>query len=86
MFKVNNKDTRTTPMANGIVLVSLLLTLNIFHTLFYCFVVNFEQVIAAWVSDPYVLTRCCAYMGKHGSEETRILTYFTQDSSGKKFF
>ena len=29
-FKVNNKDTD----ANGVVLVSLLLTLNIFHTLF----------------------------------------------------
>ena len=35
MFKVNNKDTKTTPHqndANGVVLVSLLLTLNIFHT------------------------------------------------------
>ena len=31
MFKVNNKDTRTTA---GIALVSLLLTLNIFHPLF----------------------------------------------------
>ena len=30
MFKINNKNTRTT-------LVSLLLTLNIFHTLFQCF-------------------------------------------------
>ena len=29
MFKVNNKATKTTP---GIVLVTLLLTLNIFHT------------------------------------------------------
>ena len=29
MFKVNNKDTRTTP---GVVLVSLLLTLNVFLT------------------------------------------------------
>ena len=86
MFKVNNKDTRMTPMANGIVLVSLLLTLNIFHTLFYCFVVNFEKVIAAWVSDPYVLTRCCAYMGKYGSEKTPILTYFTQRFFRKKFF
>ena len=33
MFKVNNKDTRTTPMS-GVVMVSLLLTLNIFLTLF----------------------------------------------------
>ena len=30
MLKVNNKDTNAT----GVVLVSLLLTLNIFHTLF----------------------------------------------------
>ena len=47
MFKVNNKDTRTTP---GVVLVSLLLTLNIFHTLFSAFIVNFGQVIAGWAS------------------------------------
>ena len=32
LIKVNNKDTRTTP--NGVFLVSLLLTLNIFQTLF----------------------------------------------------
>ena len=32
MFKVNNKDPIND--ANGFVLVSLLLTLNIFHTLF----------------------------------------------------
>ena len=31
MFKVNNKDTRTKP---GVVLVSLMLFLNLFHTLF----------------------------------------------------
>ena len=43
MFKVNNKDTRTTPTA-----VSLMLTLSIFHTLFGVSVVNFEQVIAGW--------------------------------------
>ena len=46
MFKVDNKDTRTTPLAIAIVLVSLLLTLNIFHTLFS--IVNFEHVIAGW--------------------------------------
>ena len=45
MFKVNNKDTRTTP---GVVLVSLLLTLNIFHTLFSVSIVDFEQVNADW--------------------------------------
>ena len=34
LFKVNNEDTRTTSDAN---LVSLSLTLNRFHTLFWCF-------------------------------------------------
>ena len=44
MFKVNNKD------ANGVVFVSLLLTLKIFHTYLYSSVsiVNFEQVNAGW--------------------------------------
>ena len=51
MFKVNNKDTRTTPIV--VVLVSLLLTLNIFHTLFYVSIVNFEQVNA-----DYKRTKC----------------------------
>ena len=39
MFKVNNKDNK----ANGIVLVSLLLTLNIFHIFERVSIVNFEQ-------------------------------------------
>ena len=42
VVKVNKKDTRTTPMftvndANGVILVSLLLTSIIFHLLFWCF-------------------------------------------------
>ena len=45
MFKVNNIDTRTTP---DVVLVSLLLTLNIFHTLSSVPIVNFEHVNAYW--------------------------------------
>ena len=40
MFKVNNKD-----------LVSLLLTLDIFHTFSSVSMVNFEQVNAGWVSN-----------------------------------
>ena len=40
MLKVNkNKNTRTMSF-----LVSLLITLNIFHTLFQCSIANFEQV------------------------------------------
>ena len=35
MFKVNNKD------ANSVILVSLLLTLNIFHTLTSFSIINF---------------------------------------------
>ena len=34
---------------NGIVLVSLLLTLNIFTTCFSVVIVNFEHVITGWV-------------------------------------
>ena len=41
MFKVNNKDTRTT---SGINLVSLLLTLSILHTFSSVSLVNFEPV------------------------------------------
>ena len=40
MFKVSNKD--------GVVLVSLLLPLNIFHTFSSVSIVNFEHVIAGW--------------------------------------
>ena len=48
MFKVYNKDTGTQNDANGVVLLSLLLILNIFHTFS---IVNFEHVIASWVVD-----------------------------------
>ena len=53
-FKVNNRNTRTRcemcskltikkpERANGIVLVSLLLTLNIFHTFSSVSIVNFQ--------------------------------------------
>ena len=48
MFKVNNRNTRTrceicSKLIIGVVLVSLLLTLNIFLTLLGAFIVNFEQ-------------------------------------------
>ena len=46
--------------AIGVALVSLLLTLNIFHTLFSSiFIVNFEQVNASWdcAHPPAVLAR-----------------------------
>ena len=48
MFKVNNKDTKMTPL--GVVLVSLSLTLNIFHTSLSvsifsaAFIANFEHI------------------------------------------
>ena len=41
MFKVNNKDI-------GVVLVSLLLTLNLHHTCSSVTIVHFEHVIAKW--------------------------------------
>ena len=46
MLKVNNKDTRLTP---GVVLVSLLLTLNIFHRCSSVSIFNSEEVNAGWV-------------------------------------
>ena len=44
-FKVNNEDTK---MTSGVVLVSLLLALNIFHTFFLVFL---EHVLTGWVKD-----------------------------------
>ena len=34
---------------SGAVLVSLMLIFNIFHTLFYVAIINFEHVIAGWL-------------------------------------
>ena len=48
MFNVNNKDTRTKPGVVLVSLVSFLLTLNLFHTLFQNFIVNFERVNTRW--------------------------------------
>ena len=48
MFNVNNKDTRTKPGVVLVSLVSFLLTLNLFHTLFQNFIVNFERVNTCW--------------------------------------
>ena len=46
MFKVSNKGYQID--ANGVVLVSFLLTLTTFHTFFYSLsIVNFEHVIAS---------------------------------------
>ena len=46
MFKVNYKDTRTTP--NSVVLVSLLLLKKYFTPLSSVSILNFEQVSAGW--------------------------------------
>ena len=37
MLKVNKKEHQNDTIVIGVVLMSLLLTLNIFHVLFYCF-------------------------------------------------
>ena len=42
MFKVYKKDSKTTVI--NIVMVDLSLTLNIFHTFFSAFIVDFEQL------------------------------------------
>ena len=46
MFKVNNKDTKTTPMSRYDVFIALLLTLNMFYTFFQCSIV--EHAIPGW--------------------------------------
>ena len=58
MFKVNNTNTRTRcgicskltikTRERGVVLVTFLLTFNIITPCFSVFIVNFEQVNAAW--------------------------------------
>ena len=56
MYKVNNKETRTTP---GVVLVSLLLTLNIFHILFqsfYCWLWTFSCLLG--IKHVFILQFC----------------------------
>ena len=50
MFKRHQND------ATRVVLVSLLLTLNIFHTLYCASIVNFEKVNAGWVASIKFLT------------------------------
>ena len=55
MIKVNNGNTNI----NDVVLMSLLLTLNTFHTLFQCSVsiVNFKQVNATWLNTSKVYSK-----------------------------
>ena len=49
MLEAINKD-------NDVVLLSLLLTLNIFHTFSLCFSIDdFEQVNVCWAADSHVL-------------------------------
>ena len=59
MFKVNNKDSKTAKRHHCVVLMSLLLTLNIFHTLSSVSIVNFEQVNAGW--DMLSLSNGCLF-------------------------
>ena len=54
MFKVNNKDHQND--AIGVVLVSLLLTLNIFHT----FVLVFLLLTLSKVNAGWYITACLA--------------------------
>ena len=44
MFKVNNKDIRTTSLRRYVVLMPLLLILNVFHIFSTASIVNYEQV------------------------------------------
>ena len=48
MFKVNNKDTRTTLLA-----LALLLTLSIFHFFSSVSIIDFEQVNVCWIGRAF---------------------------------
>ena len=96
MFKVNNKDTRTTPMAS---LVSLLLLWTYFTpcSSVSVFVVNFEQVNAGWVRELIRLN--CEFLSEFRSQSLNLffprifkmfldLTYFhtTKKGLGKRYY
>ena len=61
MFRITNKDTRTTP---GVVLVFLLLTLNIFQTYFSVFIVKFEHPISGGGMGEYFKTSFAGFSGR----------------------
>ena len=46
MFRITHQND-----VNYVFLVFLLLTLNVFYTVFYCFYIDFEQVNVSWVMD-----------------------------------
>ena len=52
MFKVNNKDTRKTPVT------SLLFFLNMFHTLSSVSIVDFQKGNIFWVSTKKFMAFC----------------------------
>ena len=62
LFKVNNRNTRIMCEVYSklsVALVSLLLILNIFYSLFYCFFVNLEHIVAGWER----FRACCPLKG-----------------------
>ena len=56
MFKVNNKNTRTTSLKD-VVPVLLLLTMNIFHIFSSVSIVDFEQVNFVGVNSSYCILK-----------------------------
>ena len=59
LLKVNDTNTRTRCeiMANGVALVSFLLTLNIFHTFSSVSIVNFEPVNAEFLKRIWLILK-----------------------------
>ena len=47
-LRILSQPAFTCSKLNGVVLVSLLSTLNVFHTLFLFSIVSFQDVIAGW--------------------------------------
>ena len=75
MLKVNDKDTRMTS-SNDVVLVSLMSTLNIFHTFFKCFdMVNSEHVIASWAMKNSYHAHDCSFFLITEKTETCLFNF-----------
>ena len=75
MFKVNFKDTRTTP---GVALVSLLSTLTYFTPCSSVSIVNLEQVNAGWV------LHVCG--GPGATLQHQLTCFYTSEVAFQKLF
>ena len=57
LFKINIDDKDTHCDVNDVILVSLFITLNRFHTFIWCFHYRFEQLHSVCVPGTFVITK-----------------------------